>query len=545
MFGLKSVYLYIIACQITLIKFLKKLYFLSKNYNKSLESKTPQQVYYNPNPFLLSIITSYNNQSFKISDVDPNNFWLKDEKKNADQMHNFFWLNLIDRKADHKKLKKIIYVWMLRNSKYRQKIWETSTLSARIISWILNIDIILNNSTFDFRKNFLDCIISQTNHLKKNIRFEKNLNKKLEILTAITLTGLVFKEYEQNYDIGIKGLETLVKVFFDSNGFPLSRNPNDLIFFSKYFIFCKEIIKDSQKYIPEFLEDIVEKNINCIHFIKTPNGQLPLFNGATLLNLNQIQKYFENFKPKIKKNDIGGLFKIKHKNHFLLIDIDKPPQKKFSKSYQSGPLSFEYFLDNVKIITNSGFGLNISKKVELLSRLTACQSTLTINDTSISRFEKNEMISKIFGNSVQDSFKSFDFSTKNEDLIVGCSASNNGYEKNFGCTHKREIYLDKQNNYLKGTDHILKAKDGYPIRYAFRFHINPELSVVKTMSGNSALIQISKNKSLIFTISEENLEIEKSIFLGEKKIIDSACITISGNLVNKNKTFNWEIKKNI
>ena len=65
------------------------------------------------------------------------------------------------------------------------------------------------------------------------------------------------------------------------------------------------------------------------------------------------------------------------------------------------------------------------------------------------------------------------------------------------------------------------------------------------MSGNSALIQITKNKSLIFTINEENLNIEKSIFLGEKKIIDSACITISGNLVNKNKTFNWEIKKNI
>ena len=111
--------------------------------------------------------------------------------------------------------------------------------------------------------------------------------------------------------------------------------------------------------------------------------------------------------------------------------------------------------------------------------------------------------------------------------------------------HKREIYLDKENNCLKGIDHLLKEKDGFPIRYAFRFHINPELNVVKTMSGNSALIQISKNKSLIFTINDENLEIEKSIFLGGKKIIDSACIKISGNLVNKNKTFNWEIKKNI
>ena len=66
----------------------------------------------------------------------------------------------------------------------------------------------------------MDCVISQTNHLKKNIKFEKNLSKKIEILSAIILTGLVFKEYEENYDLGIKEIENLVKVFFDDNGFP-------------------------------------------------------------------------------------------------------------------------------------------------------------------------------------------------------------------------------------------------------------------------------------------------------------------------------------
>ena len=65
------------------------------------------------------------------------------------------------------------------------------------------------------------------------------------------------------------------------------------------------------------------------------------------------------------------------------------------------------------------------------------------------------------------------------------------------------------------------------------------------MSGNSALIQISRNKSVLFTVKEENLEVEKSIFLGGKKILDNTCITISGNLVNKDKSFNWEIKKKI
>ncbi len=545
MFGLKSVYFYLIACQITLIKFFKKLYFSSKNYNKSLESKIPKQIYYNPNPFLLSIIAPSHDQTFKISDIDPNIFWLENKKKESDQMHNFFWLNLLDRKADHKKLKNIIYIWMIKNSKYKRKIWETSTLSARIISWILNTDIILNNSTFEFKKNFLDCIIIQTNHLKKNIKFEKNLSKKIEILTAIILTGLVFNEYKENYDLGIKEIENLVKNFFDDDGFPLSRNPNDLIFFSKYFLFCREIIKDSQKYVPEFLEDIIDKSLNCINFIKTPNNSLPLFNGASSQKFSQINRYLENYKFNNKNNNLGGLFKIKHKNHFVIIDIDKPPQKKFSRYYQSGPLSFEYYLDGIKIITNSGFGNHISKKAEILSRLTACHSTLTINETSVTKFEKNEMINEVFGNSIQNSFKSFDIFSKNESDLIGCSASNNGYEKIFGCKHKREIYLDKKSNYLKGIDHIFKAKDGYPIRYAFRFHINPELSVVKTISGNSAVIQISKNKSLLFTINDESLEIEKSIFLGEKKIIDNTCITISGNLVNKNKTFNWEIKKNI
>ena len=120
MFGLKSVYFYFIACQIRLIKSLKKIYFSSNNYNESLQSKIPRQVYYNPNPFLLSILTSFKSHSFKISEIDPNNFWLTN-KKSTEQMHNFLWLSLIDRKTDQKKIKKIIYIWMIKNSKYKKK----------------------------------------------------------------------------------------------------------------------------------------------------------------------------------------------------------------------------------------------------------------------------------------------------------------------------------------------------------------------------------------------------------------------------------------
>ena len=69
--------------------------------------------------------------------------------------------------------------------------------------------------------------------MKKNIKFEKSYTKRLEIFTALILTGLVFKEYRNNFDIGIKELEKLIKTFFDKDGFPFSRNPGDLIFFSQ------------------------------------------------------------------------------------------------------------------------------------------------------------------------------------------------------------------------------------------------------------------------------------------------------------------------
>ena len=199
----------------------------------------------------------------------------------------------------------------------------------------------------------------------------------------------------------------------------------------------------------------------------------------------------------------------------------------------------------LKVITNCGFGSNISSKAELLSRLTSAQSTLTLDDTSVTKFERNKLINRVFGNSIKNTFKINNLDlVENEDQIKFI-ASHNGYEKKFGCTHKRELSVDKLNSKLIGCDKIIKKKDGKPVNYTLRFHLYPGLTAVKTMGGNSVLIQISKNKSLIFTVVDEPILLEKSIFLGGNKILDNTCITVFGNLVNKDKIIHWEIKQNI
>ena len=547
MFNLKSVYFYFLAIQITLIKLIKRIYFSTNFYNKSLISKTPNQFYFSPNPFLLSSITNYKKNSFKISEIDANIFWIKQKKiQEEKELHSFFWLNLIDRKNDGKSLQKIITIWILKHSKYKKNVWENSVLSKRIISWILNADVILKNGSFDFKRKFFNSIISQTNHLKNNIKFEKDYSKRIEVLTALLLSGLVFKEYLENYNVGIKELEKLVKSFFDDDGFPLTRNPSDLIFFSKYLLLCRECIKDAQQYMPEFLDTIIVKNLFCIKNLTTPNKQMPLFNGGKEENFEKFDKFTSKLENKFinKKKLFGGIHIINVKNHVIFFDAGEPPNKSFSKSYQSGPLSFEYYLDGKKIITNCGFGSDISSKAELLSRLTSAQSTLSLNDTSVTKFERNKIVNKIFGNSIKDSFKILNLKLINDINYTKLIASHNGYEKKFECTHKREVSVNKVSNKLEGCDELIKKRNGKPVNYSIRFHLYPGLTAVKTMSGNSVLIRLSKNKSLIFTIKNESVVLEKSIFLGGNKILENTCVTVSGNLVNKDKIINWEIKKN-
>ena len=57
------------------------------------------------------------------------------------------------------------------------------------------------------------------------------------------------------------------------------------------------------------------------------------------------------------------------------MDIGDSPNKKFSKDYQSGALSFEIISNGKKLISNSGYFPNKQNKLHKISKSTALQST--------------------------------------------------------------------------------------------------------------------------------------------------------------------------
>ena len=550
MFNLRAAYFYFLAVKITLVRFLKNIYFSTSYYNRSLKTKLPQQLYFYPNPFLLSSFISQKIFAFKLSKINIDTFWSGFEsRKEEEDLNSFFWLNLINRKNDGLIIQRIISIWIKNNIKYKKKTWDNSNISKRILAWILNADIILNNADKNFKQIFFNSIVVQINHLKKNLNYENDPVKKIEIISVIILSGLVFKEYNSNFETGIKLLKNTVEDFFDNDGCPINRNIYDLVQCSKFLVLIKECCRDAQEYIPDYLDDIVDKLINCLFSLKTPINKNPLFNGASEFKIDEYLEYLSGLEYKSNNiiNKINEVYIARGKKNLLFLDVGSPPKKKYSKNYQSGPLSFEYFVDNNKIITNCGFGSKISRKVELISRLTSAQSTLCLNDSSVVKFEKNNLIKDTFGTAITSTFKVFDFNIDDVPNFITLSAKHNAYENNFNYIHQRIIKIDKKNSNLFGEDKLISVHENQKMlnMYSIRFHLYPGVNAMQTMGKNSILIQIEKNKSLIFTSSGDNLNLEKSIFLGRNQIINNFCITISGSInKNENKNITWELKRN-
>ena len=103
MFGLRGAYFYLVAIQVTFIKFLKKIYFSSGLYNKSLISIIPIRNSYQPSGQSVALQSMSMNVPVIITETI--GFWDKDIFKNNE---NIFFIEKNDVKKWTDKVNQII-----------------------------------------------------------------------------------------------------------------------------------------------------------------------------------------------------------------------------------------------------------------------------------------------------------------------------------------------------------------------------------------------------------------------------------------------------
>ncbi len=539
---IKNIIAYLGQIYFSLKLSLRQFYQNSDFYDKKI-SKTKSIAFgYKPSPYLLSSIVKYQKKKYIIEDFVTESIWQNDlEYEEFEKLNNFFWFFSLDLKSSKKTVQAVINNWINKNHHYDKKSWDFDITSKRIISWLSNHQLTYEDCEEEFKKKFNQSVQKQTNHLLNEIKSLSEVENKLVGCAAIILTGLSFKEESKYLNSGLSLLKKIIKLSIDNQGFPKSRNIKQLIFYLKYFILIREWFKESQNIIPEYIDETIYYLGQSYAFIWQNINQDLLFNGNYISNNSEFDHYLKRlgYVFKNESKEIAGYTILKSKKIILSMDIGGSPSNNFSKFYQSGALSFEVFSNGKKLITNSGYFSNNQNKLNKLSKSTALQSTLSIEDHSSCDFRKSNNSNLIIDKGIRIIKKNIVF----ENNYWKISGSHDGYLKKFQTIHEREIEFYPEQTKFIGFDKLLGKNKSGAIKFDIRFHLEPSSKAMKTQDNKSILIEL-EDEGWKFNCDNFDINIDNGLYLGNKNSYkDNQNICISGISKNESQIIKWEITK--
>ena len=540
---IKSIFLNFGSIFFHISLFLRRIYLNSPIYNKKISRIDDKVIIYKPSQSILGCLIKFDKKKYNIEDFSLNSVWKSSSNlsyKNFRKLHSFFWLFTLDLRSSQKFTQNIIFNWIEENEKYKQEIWDLDVLSKRIIAWISNSKLTYENAEIEYKFKFNNLVKKQTNHLINEIKRSEKLDDKIIGSTAIILVGLA---YGDNYYLkfGIELLKQLLNFSLDGSNFPKSRNLRQLVFYLKHLIVIRELLKESQTNIPDFLDEKIFYLGKSYNLLCSDIKIGLLFNGNFDENNKEFDDYINLHRYKFKDdaNEIGGYIVLKNKKSSLIMDVGQAPEKKFSKDYQAGPLSFEFNFAGEKVITNSGYFQNYKHQLNIISKSTATHSTLALNNTSVVRFERDKNGHMV----VAKTFKIINKEIKKENKFWSIKASHDAYVKSNGLIHERQLKYFYENFKLEGVDKLKKTKRFKSCNFEIRFHLLPEANITKLLNNESILIE-TNNAGWKFTCKNYKIDIETGLYFGKKnKYLENKNIIISGLTTSGVQDVCWEIIK--
>ena len=523
-------------------KSIYKIYQNSSLYDKKISRIFNNNFEYKPSPHLFSSIVKYQKKKYRIEDFALESIWQNDIKtKDYEKLNNFFWFFSLDLKSSKKTVQSLIVNWINNNNRYNEKSWNFDLTSKRVISWLSNHQLTYEDGNKEYRIKFDHCIQKQANHLLSEIKNSNDFENKMIGCAAIILTGLAYQNNKNYLGNGLNLLKKIIKSSIDNQGFPNSRNIKQLSFYLKYFIVIREWFKESQNTVPEYIDETIYYLGLSYAFIWQNINHDILFNGNYISNNNEFDQYLKRFRYTFKNEnkEVAGYAILKNKKIILAMDIGPSPIITQSNDYQSGALSFEIISSGKKLISNSGYFANKQNKLNKLSKSTALQSTLIIEDYSSCSFKSGE----ISGHVIDQGLKIINKNVIFEDNYWKISASHDGYLKKFGSIHDRGVEFYPEQTKFVGTDKIIRKNKDKNVKFDIRFHLDPNSKVMKTLDNKSILIEL-EDEGWKFSCDKFDINIDNGLYFGNKNSYkENHNIFISGITHETEEIIRWEITK--
>ncbi|MGI8525683.1 MAG: heparinase II/III family protein [Pseudolabrys sp.] len=437
----------------------------------------------------------------------------------------FSWLRHLraaDSAITRANARSLVDDWINLQGRFDPIAWRTDILSRRLISWLSQAPLVLQDADVRFYRRFIRSLTRQARYLRRLSSQSRDGLTRVQALIALAFVALCMQGQSKYLRATLRKLNDELNRQVLPDGGHISRNPGVLIELLLDLLPLRQVLTHRNVAPPAALNNAVDRMMPMLRFFRHGDGNFAHFNGmgpTPVDLLATVLAYDDARGAPVSNAPHSGYQRLDAGKTVLLIDTGKPPPMSVSQEAHAGCLSFELSTKRQRLVVNCGLPAVNRETWRQVTRATAAHSTATFNDVSSCRFFESGALRRllagipIFGGPREVTTTR----EQNFDAIV-LRNSHDGYARDFNVIHHRMLTLSNDGSRLSGEDAFAPAQGDtlspkIADEFAIRFHLHPSVKANRLTDGHGVLLTLPDRDVWSFDAFEDPVQIEESVYL--------------------------------
>ena len=413
--------------------------------------------------------------------------------------------------------------WMTLRGGWHAAAWRPDVLSRRIISWLSQAPLVLQDADVRFYRRFLRSLLRQVRYLRHTAGDAHRAVTRMQACIALCYAALCIAGQARHIKPMTAWLSSELAQQILPDGGHVSRDPGAVIEILLELLPLRQAYASRNIAPPPALLNAIERMMPMLRFFRHSDGTFAHFNGMSATPaelLLTLLAYDDSRGAPLANAPHSGYQRIEAGGGVLIMDTGRAPPVATSLDAHAGCLSFEFSSPKQSlIVVNTGMPATGRDEWRPLARATSAHSTVTFNGESSGHFVEAQAFRHVLGGWPMVGGPSHVSVARDEQRdSITLRAGHDAYADGYGILHERTVTLAVDGTRLEGEDLFLSADGGPQIRtkqdrYSVRFHLHPSVKASRLTDGRGVLLMMPNKEVWTFSAGDNRVQLEDSVYL--------------------------------
>src|SRR5580698_1716998 len=293
--------------------------------------------------------------------------------------------------------------WITLQGSWHPIAWRPDVLSRRIISWLSQSTLVLQDADARFYRRFLRSLVRQVRYLRHTAGDARRGVARMQAEMALTYAALCIAGQARHIKSATERLRHEIGAQILPDGGHAGRDPGAIIEVLLELLPLSQTFSSRNIAPPQALLNAIDRMMPMLRFFRHSEGTFAHFNGmgATPAELLlTLLAYDDVHGAPLSSAPHSAYQRLEAGGGVLIMDTGRAPPIEMSLEAHAGCLSFEFSSPKQSlIIVNCGMPAVGREDWRQLARATAAHSTVAFNAVSSARFVELATFRRVLGGS--------------------------------------------------------------------------------------------------------------------------------------------------